>query len=191
MLFSISYVLLGLVAVLHAIPVDFRSGQTAPSHPHAVSLLDPRLEPQPLKDKIFIDFPFGEFTKRKSGCSNPMIEKEINLIFKAYRRSINAGNPFELVFRDDYHGNIDDNRHDFVFWGEGVGGDCQTSRDPCSVEYEKPSSTRDPKTHLATILAEDLAAVDTPELFRVTYAIRNHVLSEESVSNELLLCKVM
>ncbi|KAJ3782961.1 hypothetical protein GGU10DRAFT_436281 [Lentinula aff. detonsa] len=76
---------------MHAIPVD-----TAPSHPpRAVSLLDPRrfnelpqLPPEPPKHKIAITFLHGKPTRRV--CLDPLIKKELTLIFKEYRRQLNT-----------------------------------------------------------------------------------------------------
>ncbi|KAJ3978791.1 hypothetical protein F5890DRAFT_1200662 [Lentinula detonsa] len=178
MLFSISYVLLGLVAVMHAIPVD-----TAPSHPpRAVSLLDPRrfhelpqLPPEHPKHKIVVTFLHGEPTRRV--CLDPLIKKELTLIFKEYRRQLNTDRRFVLLFQNNFRhgGTIHQNLHDVSFWGEGVGRDCELEDSPCSVWYDESISPRVPKptTPLATV-----ATADDHVLFEVTYAMRNRVLSE-------------
>ncbi|KAJ3744347.1 hypothetical protein DFH05DRAFT_1460458 [Lentinula detonsa] len=222
MLFSISYVLLGLIAVIHAIPFysgDIHSSvQTAPSRPRppprgGPSNPPPRgpSNPPPRgpstststshnphsqlphpKDKIYIDFYLGKRIEG-TGCSNPMFEKELTLIFEAYRQHINVGRPFEFSFLNEYDGDdIHKNQHHFAFWGEGVGEDCQTSLKSCEVEYdeESSSSSSSSSTRLAIILAESLAVEDTPVLFQVTYAIRNRVLSESN-GRSTSLCKVM
>ncbi|KAJ3734269.1 hypothetical protein DFJ43DRAFT_1064421 [Lentinula guzmanii] len=190
MLFGISYVLLSLIAVIHAIPVDsgitYSSGQTVPPHPpHADSLSDPRHpqpQPQSPKDKIYIKFQLPE---TGTGCP-PIIKKEITLIFEEYRQHLNVSKPFEILFEDRYDGSINHNFHDFWFLGEGVGKDCHIEKPgPCEVEYDYDisSSTRDPSRRLATIYTSTKAHV-----FDVTYAIRNRVLSERvhPVSDEIL-----
>ncbi|KAJ3991558.1 hypothetical protein F5050DRAFT_1715988 [Lentinula boryana] len=184
MLFSISYVLLSLIAVMHAIPVDasstHQSEQTAPSHPppHAVSLLDPRrlppppsrFPPQPPRDKIYLTFMFGT---QPTGDSVPLvIEEEITLIFTEYRRHLDVhSRSFRFVFRNGYDGDIHDNLHDVMFWGEGVGEDCQTRREPCKVQYNDPvlvpSVPVRPDTHLATVLSDVAVTATTAVLFNV------------------------
>ncbi|KAJ3801834.1 hypothetical protein GGU11DRAFT_753353 [Lentinula aff. detonsa] len=142
MLFGISYVLLSLIAVIHAIPVDsgitYSSGQTVPPHPpRAVSLLDPRrfnelpqLPPEPPKHKIAITFLHGKPTRRV--CLDPLIKKELTLIFKEYRRQLNT---------DRRHGGtIHQNLHDVSFWGEGVGRDCDVCDAKSCVERIGTSS---------------------------------------------------
>ncbi|KAJ3782966.1 hypothetical protein GGU10DRAFT_335128 [Lentinula aff. detonsa] len=173
MLFSISYVLLGLIAVIHAIPID--SGitypspcrQTAPSHPpRAVkSLLDPRhthprpqphSEPLP-KDDIYVGFVRSKPRGTVPRCEDARIKKEITLIIKGYRRHLNIGRPFEISFHGEYDcdGDIHNNLHDFIFWGEGMGGDCEGDPTFCRVQYDEPLSSTvdvDPKTRLADML---------------------------------------
>ncbi|KAJ3782965.1 hypothetical protein GGU10DRAFT_68312 [Lentinula aff. detonsa] len=210
MLFSISYVmvLLGLIAVIHAIPVDSPNGQTAPSHPppHAVSLLDPRrlppppprFPPRPPKDEIYITFMFATRTGEEV---TPVIEEEITLIFTEYRRHLNVDSrSFRFLFQNGYDGDIRNNLHDVMFWGEGVGRECQTRRDPCKVQYKDPVvSPRVPRpdTHLATVFSEVAVTDTTDVLFNVGYETRNCVSSESGhpvpVSNERSTsnCKVM
>ncbi|KAJ3744324.1 hypothetical protein DFH05DRAFT_1175677 [Lentinula detonsa] len=175
MLFSISYVLLGLIAVTHAIPID-----TDPSHPHhAVSLLDAQ-HPQPQsqqtpKDEIHLAFCYPDDTGRPG--TTPKIKKELKLIVEKYRQHMNISKPFELSFENRNSGNIDDNFHDFVFWGKGDdhGWDCETDESPCGVLYKiVPIWKRsDPERRMASVYTSPAVGV-----FDVTYAIRHRVLSE-------------
>ncbi|KAJ3734264.1 hypothetical protein DFJ43DRAFT_1064393 [Lentinula guzmanii] len=189
MLFSISYVFLGLIAVIHAIPVDSPSGQTAPSHPppHASSsFLDPRrlpppppqFPPRPPKDEITITFMFGTRTGEEV---TPVIEEEITLIFAEYRRHLNVRNSFRFLFQNGYDGDIHHNLHDVMFWGEGVGRECHTRRDPCKVQYKDPvvsPRVPSPDTHLATVFSKVAVTDTTDVLFNVDYSTRNRVSSE-------------
>ncbi|KAJ3744349.1 hypothetical protein DFH05DRAFT_1176408 [Lentinula detonsa] len=180
MLFSISYVLLGLIAVIHAIPVDSPSGQTAPSHPPhavAVSLLDPH-HPQPQSQQIpedKIDILFLNPDDTGTG-STPKIKKEIKLIVEMYREHMNVKKPFELSFENRYSGDINDNFHDFIFWGQGDGWDCKTEESPCGVLYNPLAIWRksDPQYRMASIhtSTRDDSVLD------VTYAIRHRALSD-------------
>ncbi|KAJ3801832.1 hypothetical protein GGU11DRAFT_150070 [Lentinula aff. detonsa] len=215
MLFSISYVLLGLVTVMHAIPVDsgitYPSRQTAPSHPpHAVAVAVPLLDPRRLqaqlppppppkpKQKIYVNFLNGNLLRTL--CWDPRVKKELKLIFEEYRQHLHVDGPFDLIFLDDFEhdGDIHDNFHDVMFWGEGVGGGCQTEREPCRVQYNDPvvfPRVPRPTTHLASVLSDITVTDTTADLFDVTYAMRNRVLSESghpvAVPNETSLCKVM
>ncbi|KAJ3991091.1 hypothetical protein F5050DRAFT_1316896 [Lentinula boryana] len=179
MLFSISYVLLGLVAVIHAIPVN-----TAPLHPpHAVSLLDPR-HPQPLpQDEINVLFVFPERTG--TGCPVRIIKQEINLILEEYRQHINVNKPFRFSLLNRYDGDIKNNFHDFIFWGEGMSGDCQTQENPCRVQYVALwQLLREPRptTRLLTISNHI-----TNDVLDLTYALRNKLKgSVHPVSDEIL-----
>ncbi|KAJ3987961.1 hypothetical protein F5890DRAFT_1494249 [Lentinula detonsa] len=173
MLFSISHVLLGLIAVTHAIPID-----TDPSHPHhAVSLLDAQHpQPQPRqtpKDEIHLAFCYPDDTGRPG--TTPKIKKELKLIVEKYRQHMNISKPFELSFENRNSGNIDDNFHDFVFWGKGDGWDCETDESPCGVLYKiVPIWKRsDPERRMASVYTSPAVGV-----FDVTYAIRHRVLSE-------------
>ncbi|KAJ3979797.1 hypothetical protein F5890DRAFT_847230 [Lentinula detonsa] len=205
MLFSISYVLLGLIAVIHAIPLYSPSEQTAPSHPpHALSsLLDPRripppssrFPPRPPRDEIYITFMFGTRTGEEV---TPLIEEELTLIFTKYRRHLNVrSRSFRFSFQNGYDGDIHDNLHDVMFWGEGVGRECQTRRDPCKVQYEDPVVSQRvtrPTTRLATVFSEVAVTATTAVLFNVDYSTRNCVSSESGhpvPERSTSLCKVM
>ncbi|KAJ3734253.1 hypothetical protein DFJ43DRAFT_1064344 [Lentinula guzmanii] len=172
MLFSISYVLLGLIAVTHAIPID-----TDPSHPaHVVSLLDAQ-HPQPQsqqipKDKIYIGFIDHDDT---GTGTTPKIKKEVKLIVEKYRQHMNISNPFELSFENRYRGNIDNDFHNFAFWGKGDGWDCETVETSCGVLYKSLSSRKklDPEWPMASVYTSSEKRV-----LDVTCAIRHRVLSE-------------
>ncbi|KAJ3991557.1 hypothetical protein F5050DRAFT_1715987 [Lentinula boryana] len=171
MLFSISCVLLGLIAVIHAIPVN--SGitsnpspcrQTSPSHPSRAvkskSLLDPRHthpHPQPHSeplptDEIYVGFVRSKCRGTVTGCEDARIKKEITLIIKG---------TFEISIH-----------------GEWVGGDCEGDHTFCKVQYDKPfalSSTVDvdPRTHLADILAENQKG-DKHVVFALPSYVKNY-----------------
>ncbi|KAJ3744356.1 hypothetical protein DFH05DRAFT_1494806 [Lentinula detonsa] len=192
MLFGISYVLLSLIAVIHAIPVDsgitYSSGQTAPPHPpHAVSLSDPRHpqpQPQPLpQDEINVLFVYPERTG--TGCPVRIIKQVINLILAEYRQHLNVNKPFRFSLLNRYDGNIKNNLHDFIFWGEGMSGDCQTRENPCRVQYVALwQLLREPRptTRLLTISNHM-----TNDVLDLTYALRDKLKgSVHPVSDEIL-----
>ncbi|KAJ3998933.1 hypothetical protein F5050DRAFT_1710098 [Lentinula boryana] len=191
MLLSISYVLLGIVAVIHAIPVDsgitYPTRQTAPSHPPHV---DPR-PPQPhsqlkpiSKDKIYIRFMHPEPTG--TGCPVFQIKEEMSLILEKYRQHINVNKPFEFSFLNRYDENIESDRHDFEFWGEGVGGDCGRSESPCEVVYN--DDIVEVERHNPSAVMATISTASTDGVLDVTYAIRHLVLlnSVHPVSDEIL-----
>ncbi|KAJ3801823.1 hypothetical protein GGU11DRAFT_767901 [Lentinula aff. detonsa] len=150
-----------------------------PSHPaHAVSLLDAQ-HPQPQsrqisKDEIHLAFCYPDDTGRPG--TTPKIKKELKLIVEKYREHMNISKPFELSFENRYSGNIDDNFHEFVFWGKGDGWDCETDESPCGVLYKTVPIWKksDPECRMASVYTSP----EEDRVFDVTYAIRHRVLSE-------------
>ncbi|KAJ3801833.1 hypothetical protein GGU11DRAFT_753352 [Lentinula aff. detonsa] len=188
---SISYVLLGLVALVYvyAIPVNtgvtYPNRQTAPEYPPH-ELLDRR---QP-KDKIYICF-VDRGAHAGIGCSDPKIKKEINLILKEYRQHIlNVKEPFELSFMNRYDGVIEDDGHSFEFWGEGVGEDCTTSERMCPVVYlhddtfveDEVVDKTDPNTLMACIYA----MTDWKPLLELKVRMRYNGTSPDDVGVEYM-----
>ncbi|KAJ3987959.1 hypothetical protein F5890DRAFT_1494240 [Lentinula detonsa] len=173
MLFSISYILLGFVAVtvVYAIPVD-----TAVTYPGRQTHPTSSWIRRQAKDKIHVRFlnrsPTG------TGCPVPQIKQEMTLILEKFRQSINVNTPFEFLFQNRYDEEIDDDEHDFEFWGEGVGEDCETNERSCEVMYNGNTERDrlDPETMMATISAEK----GMKHLLVVNYDIRHNVKDKHS-----------
>ncbi|KAJ3998930.1 hypothetical protein F5050DRAFT_1741046 [Lentinula boryana] len=200
---SISYILLGLVALTQtaAGPIDVGVVFFLPFvHPayffnavitiraytllNYLNFLQTRSSSSPL-DVIYIHFRGdlgGGVDHTTKGIPRRDIALEIDLIMKAYRNSIGITTPFRFEYQNSYNGHISRNEHDFDFWGERVGEDCE-EEDPMKIKnrcmvvfhYTEAEPTDDRKVDAG----KDLATVffDTKNLFTVHYDIRHQVLT--------------
>ncbi|KAH7873809.1 hypothetical protein F5879DRAFT_621459 [Lentinula edodes] len=124
----IIYVFLcSVISAVHAIPVVVHTSATPGPH------LETRASS---KDIIHISFRAPSET-RGTGTPIPKIRKEIKKILTTWREFNNVLRKFDVVYSNQFDGNIHYNQHDFQFWGSGVGEGCEVQVDKCWFWYEE------------------------------------------------------
>ncbi|KAJ3967140.1 hypothetical protein EV361DRAFT_932105 [Lentinula raphanica] len=84
----------------------------------------PDKKPPPPRDTINVRFTLSDSEQGNDPPQDRRIRKELELMFKEYRRRLNVGTRhFHLVYHNQLPAfmKLEDNDHGVIYWGEGVG----------------------------------------------------------------------
>ncbi|KAJ3744328.1 hypothetical protein DFH05DRAFT_1460442 [Lentinula detonsa] len=163
---SISYILIGLVALAQAAAAPITQREVAAQVPtNAAST------PVNVVRVRFTGILGGNEKSTKPTVDTKIIH-EVHELFKEYLKSIGITTSFEIQYEDGSQDPITWFSHDFDFWGENVGKDCKEDQDlrhgkkGCMVAFNRASAGKE----WATVLF-DMKNLFTAHYDRQTQAL--------------------